>query len=223
MTDTYHYTAASDLPKEIPLILLRGAVLLPKAQLPIPVFDLTQFALIDEFYQKKKLIGLVQPTSSLKETHDWEDLDLFSIGTLAQIVEVEEIEAGKLIVLLEGICRFKIIEKKDTTEGYPLAIVSYDQFMDDLADENDFTMDRNHLIKLVKPYFRRLDISLNLDEIDKASNQKLITALTMACPFKPSEKQILLETRNVKDQSALIATLIEMAAYSRQNDVTTYH
>lgn len=223
MNNTFKLTATNQLPEEIPLILLRGAVLLPKAQLPIPIFENIQSSMINHLFQDQKLIGLVQPNSSIRETTDLDSLDLFSIGTLARIVEINEIERGKLIAFLEGVCRFEIVEKWDTLEGYPLARVNYERFVSDLADENDFTLDRNHLIEIVKPYFKRLDINLNLEEVDKSSNQKLITALTMACPFRPSEKQILLETQNFKEQSTLITTLIEMAAYSGQNDVITYH
>ena len=89
--------------------------------------------------------------------------------------------------------------------------------------EDDFVLDRDPLLNLLKTYFRRLDISLNLEEINKVSNQKLITALTMVCPFLPSEKQILLETYPLKNQSLLIKTLIEMAVYPSYGETMTYH
>lgn len=223
LANLINLTSINQLPSEIPLILLRGAVLLPKAQLPVPIFDTTHLSLITNGLKEQKLIGLIQPNSSLKETLDFDSLHLFSIGTLARIIEVEEITNEKMIVTLEGICRFNLIEKHETEEGYPMAKVSYEQFATDLVDENDFMLDRDYLLSLLKPYFERMDINLNFDEINKASNQKLITALTMACPFLPSEKQVLLETQQLRDQSSLITTLIEMAAYSGQNDIITYH
>lgn len=223
LANSINLTSINQLPSEIPLILLRGAVLLPKAQLPVPVFDTTHFSLVTHGLREQKLVGLIQPNSSLKEISDFDNLTLFSTGTLARIIEIDEIANTKIIVTLEGICRFKLIEKQETEEGYPMAKVSYEDFAADLVEENDFMLDRDHLIKLLKPYFGRLDINLNLDEINKASNQKLITALTMACPFLPSEKQVLLETQQLKDQSSLITTLIEMAVYSGQNDIITYH
>ncbi|WP_032113103.1 LON peptidase substrate-binding domain-containing protein [Candidatus Paracaedibacter symbiosus] len=216
-------TSTDQLPTEIPLILLRGAVLLPKAHLPVPIFDTVHLSLADEGLKEQKLIGLIQPNASLRETPNFDDLDLFSIGTLARITEIDEITNEKMIVTLEGICRFKLVEKRETDEGYPIAKVTYEHFSADLVEENDFMLDRDRLLKLLKPYFERLEINLNWDEIKKVSNQKLVTALTMACPFRPSEKQILLETQNPKDQSSVITTLIEMAVYSSQNDIITYH
>ena len=211
------------LPTEIPLILVRGAVLMPKAYLPLPLFDNVPLSLVNESLKEKKLIGLIQPTASIKETADFDDLTLFSIGTLAQIVEINEISNNKMIVTLEGICRFRLLDKQETDDGYPIGKVCYDQFSGDLIEENDFMLDRDRLIGLLKPYFNRLDININFDEISKTSNQKLITALTMACPFHPSEKQILLETENLKEQSRLITTLIEMTSYSEHNETITYH
>lgn len=223
LANSLNQPSINQLPTEIPLILLRGAVLLPKAQLPVPIFDTTYFSLITNGLKKQKLVGLIQPNSSLRETLDFDSLNLFSIGTLARIIEIDEIANAKMIVTLEGVCRFSLMEKQETEEGYPMAKVSYERFAADLVDENDFMLDRDRLLSLLKPYFERLDINLNLDEINKASNQKLITALTMACPFLPSEKQVLLETQQLKDQSSLITTLIEMATYSGQNDIITYH
>lgn len=223
LANSINLTSIKQLPTEIPLILLRGAVLLPKAQLPVPIFDTAHLSLITTELKEQKLVGLIQPNSSLKETSDFDSLNLFSTGTLARIIEIEEIANAKMVITLEGVCRFNLMEKQETEEGYPMAKVSYEQFAADLVDENDFMLDRNRLLSLLKPYFERLDINLNLDEINKASNQKLITALTMACPFLPSEKQVLLETQQLKDQSSLITTLIEMAAYSGQNDIITYH
>lgn len=223
LAHSINFTSIQQLPKEIPLILLRGAVLLPKAQLPIPIFDTTHFSLITQGLKEQKLVGLIQPNASFKEAEDFDNLSLFSTGTLARIIEIDEVSSTKIIITLEGICRFNLDEKLETEEGYPMAQVSYEDFAADLVDENDFMLDRDHLIKILKPYFGRLDINLNLEEINNASNQKLITALTMACPFLPSEKQVLLETQRLKDQSSLITTLIEMAAYSGQNDVITYH
>ena len=223
LTQLINITSINQLPKEIPLILVRGAVLMPKAQLPLPIFDHIPLPLMNAGGKDPKFIGLIQPNAALRETPDFDDLTLFSIGTLARIIEVNEISDNKMIVTLEGICRFKLLDKQDTEDGYPVATVCYNQFSGDLIEENDFTLDRVELIKKLKHYFGRLDIKINLEEINKVSNQKLITALAMACPFRPSEKQVLLETQNMKDQSLLITRLIEMTSYTDQDDLITYH
>ena len=212
------------LPEEIPLILVRGAVLMPKAQLPLPLFDHIPLPLIAAGGEVQKMIGLIQPNCALKETvEDIDHLSLYSIGTRARINEINELSDNKVLVTLEGICRFRLLDKYETEEGYPMAKVSYNEFLGDLVEENDFIFDRGTLMEKLKLYFKRLDIHVNLDEINKVSNQKLITALTMACPFRPSEKQVLLETLNPKDQSGVITALMEMTPSVPQDDLITYH
>lgn len=214
---------APNLPTEVPLFLIRGAILLPKAQLSLPIFNPNHLALVANAIKTGGYIGLIQPNMISDQLFDLDDLTLFETGTLAKINEISEIEEKKLIVDIEGISRFTLLDKFDGPDGYPIATISYDQFISDTAEEIDFSMDRSRLVTALKQYFDRLEITPNWEEINKTSNQKLINALTMACPFGPSEKQALLETSNVKSQSELILTLIEMAALSSQNDGITFH
>lgn len=211
------------LPEEIPLVLVKGAILMPKAQLPLPLFDHIPFPLMGAGGEGQKMIGLIQPNCSLKEAIDLEHLNLYSIGTLARIQEINEFSDQRMVVTLEGICRFRLLDKYETEEGYPMAKVCYNDFTGDLVEENDFPLDREGLLEKLKLYFGRLDIQINLEEINKVSNQKLIAALTMACPFQPSEKQVLLETLNLKDQSGIITTLMDMTPSLPCEGLITYH
>ena len=223
MTDSTQFTSVNDFPKQIPLFMVRGAILLPKAKLPLPIFDSSHVSMISNCLTGNRLLGLVQPSASIKMGADLDDLSVFQIGCLAKVIDVTESEEGKLIAELEGVSRFRLIDQRDGDDGYPIASVDYSPFASDLIDEIDFTMDRPRLYKALKPYFDRLDISPNWDEINKTSNHRLLTALSMACPLPPSEKQALLETESIQEQSHLMTTLLEMAALDLQPDHVTYH
>lgn len=214
---------ASHLPKDIPLFLIRGAVLLPKAQLPLPLFNSNHISMVASAMKNGGYIGLIQPNMHEDNQIDLDDISLFSTGTLGRITEISEIEEKRMVVNIEGVNRFSLIDRFDGPDGYPIARVSYDQFTTDLADELDFAIDRRRLESALKNYFTRLEIRPNWEEINKISNHKLINALAMACPFGASEKQALLETHSIKSQSDLILTLIEMASLSGQNDNGTFH
>ena len=54
-------------------------------------------------------------------------------------------------------------------------------------------------------------ISPNWDEINAASDERLITSLAMVCPFEPREKQALLESPTLADRCRMMTALIEMA------------
>lgn len=217
------FTSINDLPHQIPLFMVRGAILLPKAHLPLPAFDSTHLAMISDCMTSNKLLGLIQPSAGLREQVDLDHLGLFETGCLAKIVDVVENEENKLVAELEGIIRFRLIKYKENDSGYPVATVDYTPYASDLIDEVDFHMDRPRLLRALKPYFDRMDIAPNWDEINKTSNHKLLTALSMACPLPPSEKQALLETQSVQEQSQIMTTLIEMAALNGNNETVTYH
>lgn len=219
-----NYYTIENLPEKIPLLMMRGAVLLPKAQISLPIFDGEHANLVMDCIQNNHLIGLIQPNIPACKIPDFEDFDLFSIGCLTSITEILSDKNSNFIVTLEGICRFKLNSHlQDESLPFPVATVDYEPFVGDLVCESDFSMDRPRLIKALKPYFAQLDIKPNWEEIHRISNQKLLTALSMACPLGPSEKQFILEATSLQEQSEIMTNLIEMASLIGQNESVTYH
>ncbi len=212
----------NNLPRTLLLLPLHGAVLLPKAQLPIPISDPNYLALVAESVKTDRFIGLVQPMLLLDEEDD-DCSRLFKAGSVGKITEITEMENNRLVVTLTGVCRFDIIEELPRDDNFRKALVSYDRYDTDLAEESDFSFDRTRLLKALGQYFEQLDIIPNWQEIDRTSNEKLITALAMVCPFEAREKQALLESPNLKEQSKIITTLIEMAALEMGSNSETCH
>lgn len=210
-----------ELPTLIPLLPLHGAVLLPRSQLPIPIFEIDYLSMIAESIKSHHMIGVVQPI--LKNLNMEENLSLFKSGCLGRIIDINEAEESRLIITLSGISRFDIIEEVASEHGYRRALVSYDRYAQDLVDEVDFSFDRLRLLKALKGYFKIMDITPNWQEIDKTSNEKLITALAMVCPFEASEKQAILESPTLKEQSQIITTMIEMASLENPEKPTVCH
>ena len=201
---------SKDLPTLIPLLPLHGAVLLPRSQLPIPIFEVDYLSMIAESIKSHHMIGVVQPI--LKNLNVEENLPLFKSGCLGKIIDINEAEENLLIITLSGIVRFDIVEELPLERDYRRAIVSYDRYAQDRVEEVDFSFDRLRLLKALKDYFKIMDITPDWQEINKTSNEKLITALAMICPFEAREKQAILESPTLKEQSQIITTMIEMAA-----------
>lgn len=217
------FNSIEELPEEIPLLLVRGALLLPKAETQLPIFDNNFAQLASDCLKGNGFIGLIQPNISFDQSPELEKLELFSTGCLGRIIDIVDLRNIGPGVVLEGICRFKLVDQDDDTHNYPIGKVDYTPFINDLVDEADFSLDRHKLFKVLKPYFARLNIPLDWETIGKVSNQRLITALSMACPFHPSEKQALLDTKSFKEQSEMITKLIEMTPQGSQSDDVTYH
>jgi uncharacterized protein len=215
--------STEELPHKIPLLLLRGAILLPRSHLPLPIIEKTNLGLVAEALRTNQFIGLVQPNTPLGDRSDFDNLSLFSTGTLGRIQDVVDLDEDKLLVTLAGISRFTILDQHYSDSDYPIATVSYEGFETDLAEEADILIDRPRLLKALEPYFNHLEITANWEEIQRTPNDKLLTALMMVCPFEPNEKQALLESKTLKEQSKVITTLFEMAALESNHEHIVYH
>lgn len=226
MNTNLTFIKRQELPTEIPLFLVRGAVLMPKAHLPVPIFESAQLPLLQDCLNGNRLLGLIQPSNLPSDDQNKDAVTLYSTGCLARITDVREHDAAEMVVALEGVCRFKLVDHEDGPGGYPVGYVDYQPYEQDLVVEYDFSLDRSRLFAALRPYFNRLDISPDWEEISKTSNQRLVSALSMACPLKPSEKQVLLEAQDLKEQSELFTKLIEMSMPEMHNNNSyayTYH
>ncbi len=214
----------NELPKVLTLLPVHGAVLMPRAQLPIPIFDIDYINTVTSSLKNEGLIGVVQP--SISDDKAVSASTLYGAGTLARITEIDEVEDEKMLAVLEGICRFDVIAETTTINGYRRAEVTYDRYLADLTDTTDeinLELDRPKLLKAISRYFKNLDLTPNWQEIDQTSNEKLITSLVMICPFNASEKQALLESPTLSEQSEIMTKLIEFATSQSFNPSKTMH
>ena len=101
--------------------------------------------------------------------------------------------------------------------------VDYDHYLLDLVENSDDNINRERLLAALRNYFKTFDLSPNWQEINNTPDQKLIRALTMACPFDPREKQALLESPTLLQQSEVMTTLIEIASFGNPNDLQLIH
>jgi hypothetical protein len=211
-----------DFPEVIPLLPLRGVILMPRTLLPVPIFDAAQAAMIASCVQtEKKQVGLVQPMSSL---FDGQVLaPLFSTGCLGEIVEFGKTEENGLVVILKGICRFDILEELAPAKGCRQARVTYDSFPGDVLEKLDFSIDRERLLRILRTYLTTNELNADWETLEKASNDQLLNVLSIACPFAVREKQALLESPNPQEQSKLMTALMEMAVLDTQTHNQTCH
>ena len=204
-------SSIDNLPTLLPLLPLHGAVLMPRASMPIPLLENEFIAIVDNVPLEHTYIGVVQPILSNMPSDVDASQYLFRTGCAGRIVDIVETQDEKYIVTLMGECRFDLIKEVKNDQLYRTARVDYQRYSMDIVDEIDFILDRPRLFQALKPYFQMIDLSPNWDEIQRISNEKLITALTMVCPFQPNEKQAILEVPSLQEQSRLVQALLEHA------------
>ena len=206
-----------DLPQQIPLFPLSGALLLPGGRLPLNIFEPRYLAMVkDAMATPERLIGMIQT-----QTHSQND-ELFSIGCAGRIVDFSESDDGRILITLAGTARFRYLQDKLVSDGYRLGDVDFSEFKDDLVPDTN-RIDRHKLIDVLKSYFEIKGFSADWSHIEECEDERLITTLSMICPFAVSEKQALLETVNLSARSELLIAILEMSTHNDQSTNKAQH
>ncbi len=197
---------ASDLPDVIPVFPLPGALLLPRARLPLHIFEPRYLAMIEDAMKTpQRLIGMIQPYEA-----PGAEKKLHSIGCAGRLTAFSETEDGRYMITLSGISRFRVIEEVEGFTPYRRCNVTWSGFERDLgAVERDPGLDRESFLDLLGRFFQAQGLSTDWDSIKEAEDELLINSLSMLCPFQPEDKQALLEAPSLDTRRETLVTLIE--------------
>ncbi|MGE5265856.1 MAG: LON peptidase substrate-binding domain-containing protein [Deltaproteobacteria bacterium] len=209
------YQRPQDLPPRLPLFPLRGTILLPRAILPLNIFEPRYLAMLNDTLSGSRLIGIIQParsgTTIETESPQGKSVPLRSVGCAGRVSTYQELDDGRLAISLTGICRFDVISEAKTSTDYRVASVSYDRFALDLTEglgEND--VDRAGLLRVLRTYLEQHRLDTDWNAIEQASSESLVNALSIMAPYGAEEKQALLEARDLKSRAEVLVALAEM-------------
>lgn len=215
--------AANDdaiLPEVLPIFPLSGVLLLPRAELPLHIFEARYRAMTRDALAGSGLIGMIQP----KDPHESGDAPaIYPTGCMGRIADCRQTDDGRYYMTLVGICRFRIREELPLLEGYRRVVPDYAPFSVDLVQAEAPKVDRERLLTALAIYCERRKYQVNWDVIKKTADGELVSALAMLCPFEPSEKQALLECGGTEERSRVLVALLEMALLSRDDDKPVKH
>lgn len=211
MTDLYRRPA--DLPPEIPVFPLRGAILLPRATLPLNVFEPRYLAMVEAAMSGNRVIGLLQPDggSQEEESPAGKSCQLRSVGCVGRITTYQELDDGRYVITLTGVARFNVLSEVSSETPFRVMRVSYDSFANDFQagfGEND--VDRERLLQVLRSYLDANNLKADWNAILRASSELLINALSIMSPYGPEEKQALLEAPDLKSRADVLVALAEM-------------
>ena len=205
------------LPAIIPIFPLPGVLLLPRGRLPLNIFEPRYLAMTRDALAAERLIGMVQPSDPAAEG---DNPPVYPIGCAGRITSFTETEDGRFLITLSGISRFRIREELPLHEGYRRVAPDWDAFARDLGNEEEPGFDRERLMRALKGYFQQHQISADWDAITAVSGERLVTSISMICPFDPSEKQALLEAPDQAERARLLTAIVEMALVQPPNEGT---
>ena len=184
-----------DLPNILPVFPLSNFIIFPRTTVPLNIFEPRYIEMIDNSMKTNRLIGMIQP----KKSGQLKKPDLYKVGCAGKITSFNETDDGRYLIILNGICRFKIMDELNNDNLYRECEVKYDDFLKDLNEKSEEIKfsDLNLIFQNLKGLFKKQGYEINWKEIEKQSLDQTINTLSMASPFSLEEKQVLLESKDL--------------------------
>ncbi len=200
-----------DLPGEFAVFPLPGALLLPRARLPLNIFEPRYLAMTEDSLANGRMFAMIQPDPSLPETPTGPGL--FRIGCLGRLSSFSETDDGRFLITLTGLIRFEIAAELAVRRGYRRVRADFSAYLTDLdLTAQPIGVERDRLLGVLRTYFTQRGLDANWDAIRKLPDDMLVMTLAMVCPFEPAEKQALLEAHSEADRAATLLALLQMGA-----------
>lgn len=207
--------AFDELPGELAIFPLPGALLLPGGRLPLNIFEPRYVAMVQDAMAGSRMIGMIQPNQAGVEVGS---ARTFAVGCSGRIIEYSETDDGRLLITLSGVARFRIAEELPKTPAdYRRVRPDFADFRSDL-DSAAGTINRSELEAALTDFFQRAGLQADWEQIRKAEDESLITTLSMLVPFEPSEKQALLEASDLTARAATLVALLKLATPNQNSD-----
>ena len=194
----------NELPSSIPLFPLDNVLLLPFGKLPLNIFEERYINMVLDSLKTNRMIGIIQPKNNNNE--------LFMMGCVGRITSYIETPDYRLVLNLEGVCRFVLKERNLSPKGYYQGSVNCGDYVDDLKDMEP-NLDRNSLIQKYSNFFKIKKLDIDKEVLSETSNLQLLSTLAMLAPFNKIDKQAILESTNVMERINTIISILDLNTF----------
>tara|TARA_B000000532_G_scaffold102913_1_gene82633 strand:+ start:164 stop:805 length:642 start_codon:yes stop_codon:yes gene_type:complete len=205
-----------DLPKKIPIFPLSNFIIFPKTTVPLNIFEPRYIQMIDDSMKSNRYIGMIQP----KKSGDLKKPDLHKVGCIGKITSFNETEDGRYLIVLNGVCRYEVINEISSDKLYRECEIEFKNFSKDLVEQEEQIKfsELKQVFNKLKNLFEQQGYQINWKDLENQSVEQTINTLSMASPFTLEEKQILLDTENLKERKSKLEEILMMYAnYSLTN------
>ena len=203
-----------EFPNKIPVFPLSNFIIFPNTTVPLNIFEPRYIQMIDDCMKGNRLIGIVQP----KKTGDLKKPNLYDVGCVGKITSFNETDDGRYLIVINGICRYKIIEELINDKLYRECKINFDNYTNDLnkikQEEIKFSNFKS-IFNEIKILFKKQGYLINWKDLEKQNLDQIINTLSMASPFSLEEKQILLEANTLSERNKKLEEILKI--YSVDN------
>jgi hypothetical protein len=209
------YKGPIDLPEVIPVFPLPGALLLPRGQMPLNIFEPRYLAMIDDSMRDgHRLVGMIQPDPSHPDLahHGPDDRPtLFKVGCVGRITQLAESGDGRYLLQLTGVARFRVEAELKVATAYRQCRVTFAPFADDfVARKGEDEVDRKAVLEALTAFLKANNLKTDWQGVESAPNEALVNALAMMSPYGTAEKQAMLEAPDLKSRAEILIAVTEM-------------
>ena len=195
---------SKNIPSSIPIFPLDNVLLLPFGKLPLNIFEERYIKMTLDSLKSHRMIGIIQPKNNNNE--------LFQMGCIGKITSYIETPDYRLVLNLEGVCRFILNERNLTQKGYYQASIECKDYLSDLSNVEP-NVDRKELIQKYTNFFKMKKLDIDKEVLAETSNLQLLSTLAMLAPFNKIDKQAILESPNISSRINTINSILDLNTF----------
>lgn len=195
----------ASLPPVIPIFPLSGAVVLPGTQLPLNIFEPRYLNLVHDLLGGHRVLGMVQPRSP----EDAGAGPVHQVGGAGRIVSFSETGDGRYLIVLRGLCRFRVGQELDGVRGYRLVHADWSPFREDYVEDLPLPVPRDGLVAALRRFSAARGFEVAWDRLDEVQGMDLVNLLAATLPLTPEERQVLVEAVTPAERAGLLMGLME--------------
>jgi Lon protease-like protein len=193
----------------VPVFPLAGALLFPRAQLPLHIFEPRYRAMIRDALASDRLIGMVQPKDAGSDgAGEEEPPALFDVGCLGRIGTCEELEDGRFNIVLEGLSRFRIAREAVVDTLYRQVDADRSGFHEE-EDPVLAMVQRAEVEREARRYADALGYMVEWDSVSRLDDEMLVNGIAQIAPLDVGSKQALLEASDLADRADLLVQFMQ--------------
>ena len=199
---------SDQIPSSIPLFPLDNVLLLPFGKLPLNIFEERYLKMALDSLKSSRMIGVIQPKNNNNE--------LFMMGCIGKITSFIETPDYRIVLNLEGVCRFILKERNLSPNGYYQANIDCRDYIEDL-NTMEPQIDRDSLITKYENFFKMKKLEIDKNVLADTSNLQLLSTLAMLAPFNKIDKQAILESPNLLSRVSTINSILDLNTFQVVN------
>jgi Lon protease-like protein len=193
---------------------LAGALLFPRAHLPLHIFEPRYRALVSDAMARDRRIGMIQPRDEAGRNPA-----LFDIGCVGRIADVEALDDGRYNIVLEGLSRFRITRELEVSTAFRQVDADLEGFSGDSATPDPLALVlRAELEREARRYAEAKGYAIDWDAVGRLDDEGLVNGIAQVAPFDVATKQALLEAPDIGERADLVVQFLRFFRLGEEDD-----